>query len=407
MLLQQTMGTAVSHNTQTVNTIMVNSFSWDALDEPTKLSYIDPKTSIKVGKRHAWYPTHYFEDHIWGGYIFPKLLNVINNNQKKIFGSRPERFSAIKCYMTSASTGWKEARPTVIASCTRPKFAQKIVSVLTKNPIISRLDSGFEFYADPNPSDAIMCARKSELDPPDFATNAQSLCGIRILISPPPGSGSSKWRHATLGGLLQIENAYYGLTAAHVFSNETSSDSDTRVDSDAESSDPTHDSTSVTSSAESVHHSSHLPSGTTVYIDPTKYVTATDDSGQSEILPYDDLPELDPDYVLGKLHGLDAQGGRRSQSEVWALIEISNPKFHLPNTFRAGERIVECSDVAAEPPRGQVAVAAGFSGFATPQASGRTVGVLLPGTSEMISMWTVEGSSCEHSSDGTIIELIS
>lgn len=384
---------------------MATSFSWDALDELTRLSYIDPKTRITVGRRYAWYPTDYFEDHIWARSIHPKLLNIFNKNQKEIFGSRRKPFSEIKCYMTSASNVWKEARPTVVASCTKPKFAQNIISVLTGNPIISRLDSGFEFYADPHPADAILRARGSELYPPDFGTNAHSLCGIRILISSQSGSGLSKWRHATLGGLLQIDNAYYGLTAAHVFSGDTRSESDTTEDSDGESSNSSHASKSLRNSAESLHLSSHLPPGTTVYIDPAKYVKTTDDSGQHEVLQQGDLPELQPEHVLGELHGLDSQGACLSQNEDWALIKISDPKFHLPNTFRAGGRTVECSEVAAAPPRGLVAVAAGFGGIATPQASGRTVGVLLPGAPEMVSVWTVEGSGCKYLSDRTIFEL--
>lgn len=399
------MATAVSDTPQTVNPTMATSFSWDGLDELNRLSYINPKTQIKIGNRYAWYPTHHFEDQIWSRLIQPKLLNVFNRNQKQIFGSRRKPFSEIKCYMTSTSSLWKEARPTVVASCRKPKFGQNIISVLTTNPIISRLDSGFEFYADPNPSDAIMCARKSDLYPPEFGTNTHSLCGIRILISPQSGSGSSKRRHATLGGLLEIDNAYYGLTAAHVFSGDTMSESDTTENSDDESSTFTHASIALGNSAESSHSSSHMPSGTTVYIDPAEYVKNTDDSGKREVLQQGASPELQPEHVLGELHGLDSQGAWLSQSEDWALIKISNPKFHLPNTFRAGERIVECSEVAAGPPRGQVAVVAGFNGVATSQTSGRTVGVLLPGASEMVSAWTVEGSSCEYSSNGTVAEL--
>ncbi|KAK5468480.1 hypothetical protein LTR20_002825 [Exophiala xenobiotica] len=391
--LTTTTTTTASNAAQAVGSNPVTSFHWHAESNSTRLSYIDPETTFRVGSRSAWYPTDYFEDHVWREFLYPKLLNVFNKNQKEIFGSRRKPFAEIKCYMTSESTLWKESRPTVIASSTKPKVAQNIISVLTMNPIIARLRSGFDFYADPDPADTITSARTSELYPPDFDAAAHSLCGVRILVAPRPGSSSSKWKRATLGGLLQIDNAYYGLTAAHVFSGYTDTGSDLTEDSESDYSDSSRTSLTQKSSAASLYSSSHLRSGTAVYIDPTKYATTTNDNGQRGILPDGDGLGLHPENVLGELHGADSQGPWLSAGKDWALIRIQDPKYHLPNTIQLNGRTIECSSIATSIPHGQVAVASGFGGVKIIESSGRTRGVLLPGAPEMITLWTIEGSS--------------
>lgn len=374
---------------------MATSFSWDSIqDEATRLAFINPKTTIKIGKRNAWYPSDDFEDQIWAQFVYRRLQNVFNKNQDEIFGSGRKPFCAIKCYMTSPSTDWKQARPTVVVSSTKPKYAQKTIAVLAKSPIILRLDSGFDFYADPRADDAIRCSGADILYPPDFSSDQESLCGVRILVAPLPGSSSSQLRQATLGGIVQIDNAYYGLTAAHAFSGPADAQSDATEDSDHGSSDSALSTSAPRSSTESLTNIAHSQTGI-VYIDPAVYYRRTDDSGNHFFAPHSLSRDLLPDHVLGQLHEYNSPNPGLSRSNDWAIIRITDPRFRQPNTFALGERVVQCGDVATTIPRGEVALLAGFSGITLRQSYRRTAGILLPGAQGMVSAWTIEGSACK------------
>ncbi|KAK4938135.1 hypothetical protein LTR10_021375 [Elasticomyces elasticus] len=386
----------------------MTSFHWSTEDVSKRLLYIDPKASFRIGLRAAWHPTYEFQIHVWDGFLLPKILNVFNKNLKQIYGSRRKQSDAeIKCYMTGLSSEWKESKPTIVASSTNPKVAQNIISVLRSNPIISRLDCGFDFYADPDPGDIIRSALDSEVYPSDFTSNTHSLCGTRILIAPDLGSGSSEWKHATLGGLLQIDNACYGITAAHVFSCGTATANDSTEGSESEHSDSSRTSSAQTKSPASLHSSSYLASGTTVYIDPAMYARTTDDNGRHKSLQDGDRPKLSAEYVLGELHGAGSQGSWLNASKDWALIKIPNPKFHLPNTVRFNGRTTACSSIATNVPNGQVVVASGFKGIYRTETAGRKRGVLLPGAPEMISLWTIDGSSSLGDCGSWVIDVTS
>ena len=95
---------------------------------------------------------------------------------------------------------------TAIAACIHPKYTRKLITLLTKSPYITRLDTGFDFYADPTPSDTIRSAKGDEAG--STAGGLNTLCRVKIMISPHPDGGDSEWRYATLGGLLQVEGAH-------------------------------------------------------------------------------------------------------------------------------------------------------------------------------------------------------
>ncbi|EXJ95280.1 hypothetical protein A1O1_00400 [Capronia coronata CBS 617.96] len=396
-------GTATQTMQAATTTTITASFQWDRLDETTRLSYIDPSTHFKLGERFVWHPTNDFEDQIWSIFMYPKLENLFNRNLNQIFGTRRRPGSHIKCYMTSTTTLWRTARPTVVASCAKPKYAHIMVTVLSGNPIIRRLNSGFDFYADPRPVDTRICAGQQPLpqDPP-LAT----LCGLRIAIATGVGGDPSRRRHATLGGLICLDNAYYGLTAAHAFLEETCSDDGIEEHSDSGASSPSHSTRSEAKSLASDGSLSPASSGTRVYMDTAPYETHADHAGSIRPTQTGTTPETLTEHVLGELHGANPSAPWLSWTEDWALIKISDPRFHLPNLFTVDGRTIRCSGVASMPPRGKVAVAAGFGALHTAEASGRTVGVLMPNSAQMISAWTVQSTSAPGDCGSWVMDLI-
>ena len=390
--------TTVANVHQAVQLGPVTKFHWNDEDNAARLSCVDNKTSFKIGERFAWHPTDYFEEHIWRNFLLPKLENVFNKNQKNIFGSRSKPFAEIKCYMTSASRVWTTSRPTVVASSTKPRIAQKIVSVFTQNPIISRLNTGFDFYADPDAADSIITATTTELDPPVFGASISTLCGIRILVAPEPGNNTSTWKHATLGGLLQIDDAIYGITAAHVFADKAKTEDDSTEDGQSERSE-----TSQASAVGRVSQAASISSveNWTVYLDATRDTRITDDGERHEQHRSVDSAGGSSTTVLGQLHHPDS-GPWSNASKDWALVKIEDSSYHLPNTVEVDGRTLQCSDIATSIPSGTVAVAAGFGGIDIADSSGRTRGVLLPEAPDMISMFTIDRSSCKFSRQAVI-----
>jgi hypothetical protein len=383
---------------------VISAFRWDELEEATRLTYIDPKVTLVVGQRYAWYPTQKFQEQVWGAFLFPKAHNIYNKNMKRIFG-RHVYASEIKCYMTGLTRAWKEARPTVIASCTRPKYAQNIINLLARNPIITRLKSGFDFYADPNAADIIRCVTEQHMAPPSLGS-LDSLCGARILIPLHGGSGDHGWRHATLGGMLRIENSYFGITAAHAFLGDSNPGSDSgESDDDNDGSYSTHldgdfaeNSSTVVGSDSSFSAPWRILTGATVYLSPATYVRTAQPDGTVAATQVGDSLKLGSENVLGKV-AITSKSRQAwfSQEDDWALVEIVNSRFHLPNIINNSGTSIRCARVSDNIPRGPVIAVTGFSGTYSTTSTGRIVGIVLPDSSCMVSAWTIERSSGKYS----------
>ena len=386
------MSQTLTQPAQATNAGKLKTFHWDQLDEATRHAYIDTKSPYRVGSFHAWPPTDDFEDYVYSAFLWPILKNIFEENFATIFGSRHTPFATFKCCMISASASWRDARPTIVASCTKPKYARKIISMWSANPKVYRLESGFDFYADPVASDGRLRARDDHLKAPEFGPTGASvstLCGMRILVSTP----TRAWKHATLGGLILLDNQCYGVTTAHAFFDDVRHRDRNDADSDGQSDSVTDPGSN--SPTQSEDHSGALrmmPSSNTIYLDPASYVRSRQESGETDIVQSGPDVELQaPRHLLGGLDNHTTFQPLMNRDDDWALVKISNPLYQLHNCFEIEGRRIDCSHVATQPPRGRVTVAAGFSGTITTSSSGQMVGLLLPGAHKLVDAWAIDG----------------
>jgi hypothetical protein len=232
---------------------------------------------------------------------------------------------------------------------------------------------------------------------------------VKIMIPPHPEGGDSEWRNATLGGLLQVEGAYYGLTAAHAFASQHDIGNDLDEEEDDDDDDEDDGSGSV-SLASSVSQERPYLTTTARALSPHR---PTDEQWQIGrrivyLVPWTrPVVEVELPYVLGEVPAAPQQrhassfAAWLSQDSDWTLVKVSDPQFHLPNTVKIQGKTITCTKIANSVPMGRVVVSAGFSGTYLTESSGETVGILLPGTSRMVPAWTIEHASRKCTTDPT------
>ena len=184
----------------------------------------------------------------------------------------------------------------------------------------------------------------------------------------------------------------YGMTTAHGFFEDVPHNNDDDS-SDGEESDDVEepDSGSLSKSEDRLRALKQPRTTNTVYLDPTRYTISRQQSGELEVSRSGPAVELRAKHVLGELDDDDSRQQLISRDDDWALIRISDPARQVPNTFQVDGRMVQCNTVAAQPPRGRITIAAGFSGTATNSSTGHMVGLLLPGTHKLVAAWALDG----------------
>ena len=104
--------------------------------------------------------------------------------------------------------GNRSARPVIVARCSDLRIAKRMLYVLKS---FVDLDLGFGLLPW---QDDIGLVGGSERDG-SSAEPSVSLGGSRIFITSTPISASNSWNLAIVGGVLLLNQHYYGLTVAH------------------------------------------------------------------------------------------------------------------------------------------------------------------------------------------------
>jgi hypothetical protein len=191
---------------------------WDNLQQSDKEACVDATCQYQVTKLSAWGSQGKVLDK-WNQEAFPKIIKLVNisGNKDYVFkyDKTKQRIADFDLYMIASDGAWKRAQPTVLVRCTDPRAAKRTVLLLESSNIIRGLQLGFNFIANPGKSDATLPADAGESTAENDAS--ESLCGARIVIPPDPADLDHERTYATMGGLLTVDDVYYGITAAHVF----------------------------------------------------------------------------------------------------------------------------------------------------------------------------------------------
>jgi hypothetical protein len=388
-----------------------NSY-WDSLKPDEKLASINEHRSRKLGKKTAWFPEGVVLKR-WTEEIYPTISTIINDagNYERIFGKyNKEVTRPCWLYMVGEGGQWTAARPTIVALCSKTRIAQRICDLLRNIECMRTLNLGFDYMA--HKERAILIAGEDyttglpNSHHPDIEWN---LCGSQVLASTYPPSPSAKWKEATAGGTLKIDGEYYCLTVAHAFHLKMSVFGDGGSDSSMDSSESS-------DCIDDFYPASDLQSSASVLTCPPDMLDDLDlglylrrDSAQSATRFQDRnhtdcAPTAITDIELigrGRLLTPEAPTLRRlllCKETDWALFRIKDPRFFKGNLVQTPSgAILSPQKVSSSPPDGKVIVAAGTSGVFESNCPGLVGGLLLPGCTQMIDVWTIDSLCCKIS----------
>lgn len=377
---------------------------WETLPEVDRLASINPHKSRALGSKTGWFPAGVVLKK-WTEEIYPAITRIINDagNYEAIFGKHNKEVSG-PCwlYMVGEGQQWMTARPTIVAICSKIRIAQRICYLLQNIACMRTQNLGFD-YMYHREKIVLATGNSSPRSPSSFSG---SLCGLQILASTYPASLHAKWKSTTAGGTLKIGQEYYCLSVAHAFHLDSSvagdGGSDSSLDSDDGSdeltdfysaSDPT-SSVSVIACRPDVLENVHLG----LYLDygPISTIARAlaGDSGHTSV-------NVDDTKVIGSGFLTSATdpnvGSLLLCADLdWVLVRISDPQFCTPNRVQAPSGMTLFPRrVSNVPPHGNVIIAAGVSGVFESTCQGIVGGLSLPGSSQVVDVWTVESACCK------------
>jgi hypothetical protein len=212
-----------------------------------------------------------------------------------------------------------------------------------------------------------------------------NLCGLHVVISSPGESISAAgtiWTHSTIGGCLEINGEYYGLTAAHAFP-----DIATRgLASSQEENDRSSDSTSKAGAGILQLRQVYAHPGIVENLYDNALVTSAQ-SPDTRMLLNGTVTDPERNRVAPILY---------NRNKDWALVPISNRRFATNNRVDLGSgQYMSVSGAAETVPQEPVFVASGVSQPSVTKLSGTASAILLPGSDRLQIVWTAERGSGE------------
>jgi hypothetical protein len=376
---------------------------WDTLPEADRFGSINTHKHRKLGRKTGWFPAGVVLRR-WTEEIYPTITKIINDagNYERIFGGHNKEVTR-PCwlYMVGEDQQWMTARPTIVAICSKTRIAQRICDLLQNIACMRTLNLGFDYMHHKEKIILVTGSNKPGIP----SCSSGNLCGLQVLASTYPASLDARWNQTTVGGALKIDQRYYCLTVAHAFHLLASFTGDGGSDSSLDSDDGSDDSNDIYSASEpkssvsviacrpdvidSVELGLYLDCGT-INTEPR----APGDSSPTSI-------SADKIRVIGSGRVTSAQTPEARSlllcAELdWVLIRVNDPHFFRPNLVQASSgMMLSPQQVSTAPPHGKVLVAAGVSGVFESTCLGIVGGLALPGSSQMIDVWTIDSLCCE------------
>ena len=164
---------------------------------------------------------------IWTSSLQPQIVELLTDNRAELRPSIApstvqEPHFALKCYMIGTDTD--HAHPHVVVICRERFLRDKVQEIVLRHGLLRRVGWGRAFlrFKAEIEQPAGASPQNENLATVDLEEHVvysiakklpQNLCGTGIEIR----MGERPWRTATMGGIVEIDEKYYGLTVAHVF----------------------------------------------------------------------------------------------------------------------------------------------------------------------------------------------
>jgi hypothetical protein len=377
---------------------------WDTLKEFDRLASINAHKFRKLGRKTGWFPAGVVLKK-WTEEIYPNIARIINDagNYERIVGKHNKEVNQpCQLYMVGDGQQWMTARPTIVAICSKTRIAKRICELLQEISCMKTWNLGFDYMHHREKLELVT----GEGDLSTSSSLLNNLCGLQVLASTYPASLNAKWKQTTAGGTLKINNEYYCLSVAHAFHLDASivggGGSDSSLDSD-DSSGESDDSNSALDPKSSVSVIACRPD-MLEHVDLGLYLDYGPISTSARALGGDsERASINADSIRvigsGRVTPATTPGVQSLLvcAELdWALIRVNDPQFFRPNLVQAPSGMMLAPQrVSVTPPHGKVLVAAGVSGVFESSCQGIVGGLSLPGSFQMVDVWTIESMCCE------------
>jgi hypothetical protein len=393
---------------------------WTDLAEDQRASCIGSLTQLAYGNKTVWTVTGCLQEY-WVEELGPMIRNICSNekNQDRIYrrdSLHPTCTSQL--FLLGYANAPEAAKPTVVIVCTSRRIASATKSLLQNHESIKKLHLGFDFLVHKEKIQLLAGAESSFVTsksvpmtdvtnpfaPLKPAAHFASICGSRFITCPVPAHEGSKWKQATIGGLVMNSGQWYGLTVAHVFLELPEfelSDSESNTDIEREE-DNNSDAMKFSSRTKDDHQPlnrlmSQIPARHGVYLESMQ---VPNDASRTSASPFTGPARGSILSLIGHFddqpqdvtEALDLGTSRFFSANMdWALIKIEDTRFMVPNKISTGNNIAQPSLLRLKrgPPRGRVLVAGGMTGIGDAMAYGDVANITLPWSTTVQEAWTL------------------
>ena len=226
-----------STNPPSSTLMMPEQTYWKSLSENDRRECVNKDISRSFGDKTGWAYTGVLKRK-WNDEVYPAISLIINNkeNYEKVFRKANTRVTRpCSLYMVGEAPRdpndkpWERAQPTIVTISSKLRIAQKLCKLLEKSECLRNMSLGFDLMCFEDKKLVLTAGDDISYDP---LIDEDNFYGqpfwTPVLSKTPP----LKFQRATIGGIIDINNELFLLTAAHVF---YSDDYDDGHDSDNDS----------------------------------------------------------------------------------------------------------------------------------------------------------------------------
>ena len=358
-----------------------------------------------IGGQNRWVLAG-FALQTWQEDLKERIDELIRENEGEIYKGWSIRDTSMARHCWMLGYERRCAYPTVVISCNISAILRRIMRIIFRHDILK--PKGFQLKGFPACDLRLLTMATShqqregtvKVNLKSLWGSLETLCGTEILVQ-----GSDK--PATLGGVIMLDDKYYGLTVAHVFPTENAASAEPQVieqltqlydsdwaeesssDDDDRGSEPESPSSSSPKQKKRAENSNVARSNN----GKNTPLTATLDDNDIHQEGFDDESLR---VVAISKDSFPKSGDCLYDDFDWALIELCDPKYHRVNAIvvpqhDTAERYYHLFSNSPKsiPPAGTVYIAT-RNGVLRGTGTGSACAVKLPNSDNYRSVWTVE-----------------
>ena len=316
-----------------------------------------------------------------------RIDELVAEHEAEIYKGRSIRCDATTrhCWMLGSDKAF--AHPTVVISHNDEVILKRTMHVIRRSKTLK--SQGFNLKGCPN-CDLVLLTKNSKarlIHHVDEVTQGLpiSLCGAELEVRDPV-------RKATLGGVIILDGAYYGVTVAHAFTESQQALTD-KLNTNA----VLYDSDWAESSSGDERLESDEASNRILPISPisnthkkTSRPVMARATSRAPWIPHD-MGDFPVAFISSQNPLRDVDDGTYDDVD-WALIEVSNPMYHGMNrvtTKKKEETWLASSSFRSFPPRGSILIVT-CKGTVRGLGTGTTCSIKLLGSSRTRIMWSIQ-----------------